>query len=70
MRNREIVANLFEHRFCNFREVFRSRTAFDDFVNGISPGSRIVNFMEFFDTSINGAIVHVDDLLAFFCRSS
>ena len=22
--------------------------------------------MEFFDTSINGAIVHVDDLLAFF----
>lgn len=63
--NREIVANLFEHRFCNFREVLRSRAAFDDFVFSVSPGSRIVNFMEFFDTSINSAVVHVNDFLAF-----
>ena len=63
--NREVIANLAEHWSSNICEVFCSRTAFNNFIRSVSPRSRVVNFVEFFDTSINSAIVHVNDFLAF-----
>ena len=64
-RYSEVVANLAEHRSCNVREVFRSRTAFYYFVDSVSPRSRIVDFMEFAYAGVNSSPVHVNDILAF-----
>ena len=62
--NRQLVAFLTVHDFLNFGDEGRSIFLFHRFVCSISPGSRYFDAMEGFDTLVDGAVVHVDDLLA------